>query len=204
MSLEHLAPELLVQILYSLHTISDVLNLTQTCKRLRNLFRAMRRLPTLFAAAEREFGPVDDIIRLVTWHRSQPVFGFPDASPVTVTQNVGLLRQVLEIGRTAKKIEELYPVRRWGEDRYLERRSLTSEESFRVRRAVYRYWLFCEAFQNKLHTRGTRSLPGVVEERSKMLRGWGSGKSIFLPSKTRVCDPTVPLQDKTNLNTSNG
>lgn len=176
MSLTDLAPELLTQIFSSLHSIPDVLNLTQTCKRLHHLLRSSRRLPTLFAAAEREFGPLNDIVRLVTWNGTESQWGSSDTPLVAVAQNTELLKQILKIGRVANKIAELYPGRKWGEDRYLERRSLSKDEIWRVRRAVYRYWLFCEAFQNKMCTRLSRCLPRATEERNRLLRDWGSGK----------------------------
>lgn len=176
MALANLAPELLTQIFSSLHTISDVLNLAQTCRRLHGLLRSSQRLPTLFAAAEREFGPVSDILRLVTWNGNDSYSKRLNVHFKAVAQNAELLKQILKVGRVAKKIEDLYPSRKWGETRFLERRSLTDDEGWRLRRAVYRYWLYSEAFQNKLCTRGSRCLPQVVEERNKLLRDWTSGK----------------------------
>lgn len=177
MSLPELAPELLNQVFSSLHSITDVLNLAQTCKRLHHLLRSSQRLPTLFAAAEREFGPINDILRLVTTNRVEAAWGRSTTQFAAVAQNIELLKQVIGVGRVAKKIEDLYPARKWGENRYLDRRSLTEEESWRLRRAVYRYWLYCESFQNRSCTRGSRCLPQIVEERNKLLRDWTSGKS---------------------------
>lgn len=183
MSLAELAPELLTQVFSSLHSITDVLNLAQTCKRLHNLLRSSQRLPTLFAAAEREYGPVSDILRLVTSTRTESYWGRPKTHLTTVAQNIELLKQVIGMGRVAKKIEDIYPARKWGENKYLERRSLTEEEGWRLRRAVYRYWLYCESFQNRSCTRGSRCLPQVIEERNRLLRDWTSGEYGPLHSK---------------------
>lgn len=179
MSLAELAPELLTQIFSSLYSISDVLSLAQTCRRLHHLLRSSQRLPALFAAAEREFGPVNDILRLVTSNTSEVVWGRPKVHLASVAQNIELLKQIIQIGRVARKYEEMYPSRKWGDDRYLERRRLTEEEKWRLRRAVYRYWLYCETFQNRFCTRGSRYLPLLVEERNRSLRDWSSGKSYI-------------------------
>lgn len=184
MSLPDLAPELLTQVFSSLYSISDVLHLAQTCKRLHNMLRSSQRLPALFAAAEREFGPVNDILRFVTLNRSEVPWARSNTQFAAVTQNIALLKQIIVVGRVARKIEELYPSRKWGENRYLERRSLTEEEGWRLRKAVYRYWLYCESFQNKSCTRGSRCLPQIVEERNRLLRDWTSGE--FCPKNDTI------------------
>ena len=178
-SLTSLAPELLAQIYNSLSTVSDVISLSLTCHHLHYTLRSSQRLPTLFAAAEREFGPLDDIAQLLTYNASQPAHAKKTPQPSIV-----LLRQMIRVGNVARRIEELYPSRRWV-DNYVQRRSLTANESWRLRRAVYRYWLYCEAFQNRNFTRGLRQIPQVVEERAQLLRTWTTGE-IVLPSWVKV------------------
>lgn len=170
MSLNNLAPELVHHIYNSLSTISDVINLSITCRRLNCLLRHSQKLPTLFAAAEREFGPIEDIAQLVTFNTSQAVHIRREPQP-----SYALLRQMIKIGSVAKKFEEIYPSKRWQTD-FLNRRSLTAHEGYFLRRAVYRYWLFCEAFQNRSCVRSQRLLPHVVEERAQLLRTWTTGK----------------------------
>jgi len=168
-SLTAIPSELLSQIYNSLSTISDVLNLSLTSHHFHYHLRSSNRLPILFAAAERELGPLEDIAQLLTYNTSQPAHIRRKPQ-----QSATLLRQMIRVGDVAKKIEELYPSRRWTHN-FLERRILTGDETWRLRRAIYRYWLYCEAFQNRNYTRSTRQIPQIVEERAQLLRSWTSG-----------------------------
>lgn len=169
-SLTDLAPELVHNIYNNLSTISDVINLSITCRRLNFLLRNSQKLPTLFAAAEREFGPIEDIAQLVTYNTSQAVHNKRDP-----TQSYTLLRQMIKIGSVAKKIENIYPSRRWEAD-YMSRRCLTNEEAYSLRRAVYRYWLYCEAFHNRSWSRSQRLVMQAMEERTQLLRLWTTSR----------------------------
>lgn len=171
MSFIELAPELVHHIYNNLSTISDVINLSITCRRLNFLLRHSQKLPTLFAAAEREFGPIEDIAQLVTYNTSQAVHIKREPA-----QSYALLRQMITIGSVAKKIENIYPSRRWQTD-FLSRRSLTNEEAYTLRKAVYRYWLYCEAFHNRSCLRSQRLLLHIVEERKQLLRLWSTSRS---------------------------
>lgn len=183
-SLTTIPSELLSQIYNSLSTISDVMNLSLTSHHFHHHLRNSKRLPTLFAAAEREFGPLVDIAQLLTYNSSQPAHVLRRPQ-----QSYALLRQMIPVGAVARKVEELYPARRWA-DNYVERRSLSSDEAWRLRRAVYRYWLYCEAFQNINYTRITRQLPQVVEERAQLLRSWTTGKSSLTSEGHMTLTPT--------------
>ena len=169
MPLINLAPELISHIFHALYSINDVVNLSLTCRHLNHLLKHSQKLSTLLFAAEREFGPAHDIMQLVTFNAAQPAY-VQRQPPLTYA----LLRQMIKVGSVAQKFVEIYPERRW-QDNFLERRSLTSEEEWKVRRAIYRYWLYCEAFQTRFYTRATRMLPHVIEERSQLLRGWTTG-----------------------------
>lgn len=168
MSFADLAPELIHQIYNALHSINDVINLSLTSHHFNSLLKHCQKLPTLFSAAEREFGPLNDIAQLVTYNTSQPVH-----VKRTPRQSYALLRQMIRIGGVAQKYVEIYPERRW-QDNFLERRALTAHEAWRIRRAVYRYWLYCEAFQGRSNTRAMRMIPQVVEERAQLLRTWST------------------------------
>ena len=170
MALTDLAPELISHIYNTLYSINDVVNLSLTCRHMNHLLKHSQKLSTLFSAAEREFGPIEDITQLVTHNASQPVH--IRRQPV---QSYALLRQMIKIGSVAQKFVDIYPERKW-QDNYLQRRSLTMSEMWKVRRAIYRYWLYCEAFQTRSHTRVMRMVPQVVEERCQLLRAWTTGK----------------------------
>lgn len=169
MLLDELAPELIHHLYNSLTSISDVIHLSSTCKRLQNLLPRSQKLQTLFYAAEQEFGPLQDVTQLLTYNASQPVHlrRYPQ-------QSYALLTRIVQVGRVAKQIEQIYQVKRWEED-FINRRSLTDRERVKIRRAVYKYWLYCDAFHNKTWTRSHRMLPHFVEERAQLLRTWTTG-----------------------------
>ncbi|KAK6812094.1 hypothetical protein RU639_012254 [Aspergillus parasiticus] len=64
MSFNHLATELLLHVFRSCETISDILNLASTCRRLRTVFNRSNKLQIFTDIAEREFGPLNEIIQI--------------------------------------------------------------------------------------------------------------------------------------------
>ncbi|KAL4916094.1 Brix domain-containing protein [Aspergillus aurantiobrunneus] len=170
MPFHYLATELLLHIFRSCDTISDVLNLAATCRRFRNVFNRSNKLPILVHAAEMEFGPVDDIIQIVTHNTSQPAH-LARTAPLTAS----LLKQVVQIGRAAQKWETIYPVKKWKLD-FENRRSLSDEERFRLRRAVYRLWLYHRAFHTREYDRYNRNLQNIVIERAQLLHNWATSE----------------------------
>lgn len=171
MAISDIPSEIVYQIYNTLHSINDAINLSLTNRHFNTLLKHSQKLPTLFAVAEREFGPLDDVAQLVTYNSSEPahIKRHPQ-------QNYSLLRQMIKIGGVAQKCVELFPEKRW-QDNYLERRALSGHEVWKVRRAIYRYWLYCEAFQSRGNTRTMRMLPYKVEERAQLLRTWNTGRS---------------------------
>merc|ERR1711974_587076 len=105
------------------------------------------------ASLSREYGPLDDIVQIVTQNSSQPAHIQRD-----VPISDALLKQIVATGRVAQKYEEIYPLKKWKTD-FASRRLLTSAERFNLRRALYRLWLFDSAFHNSSHVRFSRSLP---------------------------------------------
>lgn len=169
MTLGRLATEILLHIFRSCDGVSDILNLAATCKRLYRLFHTLpNRLQVLANCAEAEFGPVEDIVQLVTHNVSQPVHVLREA-PMTTA----LLRQIVRVGKVARNWESIYPVKKWKVD-YESRRSLTAEERFRLRRALYRLWLYHRAFHMGFFDRFTRHLWPVIQHRAKLLHNWST------------------------------
>lgn len=168
MRIDDLPPELLLHIFRSCDSVFDVLNLASTCRRLRRVFNTSNKLPILADAAEAEFGPLRDIIQLVTHNTSQPAHIIREAP-----MSDALLKQIVSVGRVAKKWEEIYPLKKWKTD-FECRRLLTDEERFRLRRALYRLWLYDRAFHNRLFDRYSRNLRHVVVERSQLLHNWST------------------------------
>ena len=123
-NINDLASELLLQIFRSCTSISDVVNLSLTCRRMHTLLPASQKLPILFLAAEAEFGPLHDAIRLATFIRHAPINVVHDP-PLSYQ----LLRQVVFAGRIAERWTEIYQLQKWaGEENFVSRRSLSSDE----------------------------------------------------------------------------
>lgn len=168
MPFDYLATELLLHIFHSCESVSDVLNLTLTCRRFHRVFRSSNKLQLLTAAAECEFGPFHDIVQLLTQNASQPVHLIRSAP-----MSFPLLKQIVQVGRVARQWEIIYPLKKWKTD-YENRRSLTDDERFRLRRAVYRLWLYHRAFHTRLYDRFSRNIRQVVLERTQLLHNWST------------------------------
>lgn len=170
MQLSDLPNELLLHIFQSCSSIPDVLNLAATCHHFRSILTPSQRLPVLFQVAEAQFGPLADAISLVTHNTSQPAH-IPRVSPPL---SFALLTRLLEVGRVANQWTAIYPMRRWRGPDSASRRLLSSRECYRVRRAVYRLWLYTAAFHTVHHPRTTRlSLP-IIGIRAALLRPWST------------------------------
>lgn len=166
MRFNYLATELLLHIFRSCDTISDVMNLAAASRRFRDVFNRSNKLQIFIEAAEMEFGPVDDIVQVAT-HNTSQLAHLHRTAPLTAS----LLKQVVEIGRAAQKWEIIYPIKKWKLD-FENRRSLSNEERFRLRRAIYRLWLYHRAFHTREYDRFSRSLRNTVAERAQLLHNW--------------------------------
>lgn len=170
MLFENLATELLLHIFRSCTSISDVLNLALACRRFHRVFSSTQKLSILMNAADAEYGPIHDIIQLVTQNASQPAHVIRGA-PLSAA----LVEQVVEIGRVAKKWEDIYPVKKWKVN-FEDRRLLTEHERFCLRRAIYRLWLYGRTFHSRLFPRTTRMMKHVVVERAELLHNWSTNE----------------------------
>ena len=182
--LDRLATELLLHIFRSCDSISDILNLAATCKRIHRLLHTMPdKVQVLGDCAENEFGPIEDIVQLVTHNESQAVHVVRTA-PVSMT----LLGQIVRIGRVARRWERIYPIKKWKVD-YENRRSLTREEHFRLRRAVYRLWLYHRAFHVGYFDRFTRHHWSVIRRRAQLLHNWSTDELAEIEDlRSVMCD----------------
>jgi hypothetical protein len=162
----NLPNEILVQICLSLADLASVIALSSTCHRLYDVYHSSKRLEILQEAADAEFGPIQDIIQLLTQNASQPAHRRRQ-----VPMSFSLLKQIIKVGRVATRYEEIYPFKKWKTD-YGNRRFLTKSERYGLRRAVYRLWLFDKAFHNAAHIRTCRKIPEVVRERAALLHNW--------------------------------
>ena len=166
MYLEDLANELLLHIFDFCSSIQDVLSLASANRRFHKVFSGSRKLSILFHAAEIQYGPLEDAIQLVTQNASQPSHHIR-----TAPLSLALLKQLITVGICAKKWEEVYPTKKWKHD-FEDRRLLTSNEAFRLRRAIYRSWLYTRAFHNARYPRTSRMMRHNILERAELLHNW--------------------------------
>ena len=170
MHFDSLPTEIITQIFLSVPDISSAIALSATCQHFNTVYHSSKRLNILHDAAEAEFGPVRDIVQLVTHNSSQPAH---------IRRNVrlsdALIKQIISVGRVAQRWEEIYPFKKWRSD-YANRRLLSNHERYLVRRAIYRLWLFTKAFHNSAHVRTCRSIPEVVRERAALLHNFSSAE----------------------------
>ena len=166
MQFSELANELVLHIFQSCSSVRDILALQATSRHFHSLLSPVRRLPILWTAAEHEYGPLSEATQIITYNPSQPAH-HKRMLPETLPN----LKNLVKVGKIAKKWEGIYPEKKW-KDNYTERRSLNTEECFRLRRAVYRLWLYSEAFHTKDHVRTARRLHSNVIQRVALLRNW--------------------------------
>ncbi|KAJ9642824.1 hypothetical protein H2199_004345 [Coniosporium tulheliwenetii] len=168
MLLEDLATEIVAHVFLSCTSISDVLALSSTCKRFRRIYTSSQRLPILQHAAEAQYGPLEDVIQLLTHNASQRAHIIR-----SVPFSLALLKQIVHTGRIAEKWSDIYPFKKWKHD-FEHRRTLTSSERYRLRRALYRLWLYTCAFHNPAHPRSLRMNHLILHERAQLLHNWST------------------------------
>jgi len=197
MYLQELAAELVMHVYRQCSSVIDVLNLSRTCRRMHQLLPASDKISILAQAIDKELGPLQDIIQVITFNESQSahVIRSPPLS-------YALLRQSIRVGKIAQSYEDLYPSYRWNSN-YVNRRALTTEERYHLRRAIYRHWLYAKAFHNRAHPRSTRLLPAVVAERCQLLRVWTTEELVEIEDvrgmledivATRICPSIGEVQ----------
>ncbi|KAF9695206.1 hypothetical protein EKO04_007060 [Ascochyta lentis] len=194
MLFEDLATELVIQILFSCSSVNDVLALSTTCRRFRNISLSSQRLAILEHAAEAQYGPLLDLTQLLTHNSSQPAHIIR-----TVPFSLALLKQMVHAGRIATKWCDIYPFKKWKHN-YENRRLLTSEEQYRLRRAIYRIWLYSRAFHNALHPRESRVTRPIIQKRAALLHNWSTMEISEIADTTAVIREVV----QNNICPSNG
>lgn len=168
MLFEDLATELVSHIFFSCTAVTDVLALASTCRRFRRIYTSSQKLAILETAAEAQFGPLQDLTQLLTHNASQPAHVLR-----SVPFSLALLKQMVHTGRVAEKWCNIYPFKKWKYN-YENRRLLTSSERYRLRRAIYRLWLYSRAFHNRDHPREFRASKLVIQKRAELLHNWST------------------------------
>lgn len=194
MLFEDLATELVIQVLLSCNSINDVLALSATCRRFHNISISSQRLAILEHAAEAQYGPLLDVIQLLTYNSSQPAHTIR-----TAPFSLALLKQIVHAGRVAEEWCAIYPFKKWKHN-YESRRLLTREERYRLRRAIYRTWLYSRAFHNALHPRESRVTRPIIQKRAALLHNWST------PEISEIADVNSIIREvvQNNICPSNG
>lgn len=170
MYFDDLPTEITTQIFLSVSDLASAIALSSTCHRFHNVYHSSKKLLILSQAAEAEFGPVSDIIQLVTHNASQSAHVRRD-----VPVSDALIRQVVKAGRIARRWEEVYPFKKW-KSNFASRRILSGHERYLIRRAIYRLWLYAKAFHNASHVRTCRGMTEFVRERARLLQNFSTAE----------------------------
>ncbi|CAI6333366.1 unnamed protein product [Periconia digitata] len=194
MLFEDLATELISHIYLSCTSVTDVLTLSSTCRRFRRIYSSSQKLSILENAAEAQFGPLEDVTQLLTHNASQPAHIFRH-----VPFSIALLKQIVRAGRTAEKWCHMYPFKKWKYN-YEQRRLITSEEQYRMRRAIYRLWLYSRAFHTREYPREIRASKLVVQKRAGLLHNWSTSELAEIADVHNVLREVV----HSNICPSNG
>lgn len=194
MLFEDLATELVIQVLFSCTSVNDVLALSSTCRRFRNISLSSQRLAILEHAAEAQYGPLLDLTQLLTHNSSQPAHIIR-----TVPFSLALLKQMVHAGRIAEKWCDIYPFKKWKHN-YEARRLLTNSERYRLRRAIYRTWLYSRAFHNALHPRESRVTRPIIQKRAALLHNWTTAEIAEIADINSIIREVV----QNNICPSNG
>ena len=194
MLFEDLATELVIQVFLSCSSINDVLALSTTCRRFRNISLSSQRLAILEHAAEAQYGPLLDLTQLLTHNSSQPAHFTRD-----VPFSFALVKQIVHAGRIAEKWCNIYPFKKWKHN-YESRRLITDDERYRLRRAIYRTWLYSRAFHNALHPRESRVTRPVIQKRAALLHNWTTPEIAEIADVNNVVREVV----QNNICPSNG
>lgn len=170
MMFESLPTEIINQIYLSCASIGDVVALSSSCHRLRRIFASSQKLNILAHAADVQYGPLRDVTQLLTQNASQPAHVVRN-----VPLSIALLKQIVTTGKTAERWCDIYPFKKWKVN-FEDRRLLRPEERRRIRRALYRLWLYSRAFHNGAHSREMRMQRPIVAERAALLHNWPTGE----------------------------
>ncbi|EHY54833.1 hypothetical protein HRR83_009516 [Exophiala dermatitidis] len=169
MAIQRLAAELIVRIFESLTSVSDILNLSLSCHYFNGVLTKSQKLGLFFNATDKEMGPIGEIIQLLTQNNAQ-LLHIQRSPPLSQA----LLSQVNAAARVADRIVKLYPSFRWVDAESAQRRLLTDSEARRLRRAVYRFWSYTQAFHSPPSPLVIRPDQLPATERLHLLRSWST------------------------------
>jgi len=160
--------------------LSSLLALAGTSYRLHQVYLVHRSALNALAL-DTTYGPIQDVIQLATHNASQEPHIKRD-----VPLSAALERNVIFYGNTALRWEEIYPFKKWHGEQSINRRLLTDDERRKLRRAVYRIWLYDAAYHNPHFSRYTRRMLQVQTKRLQLLQGWTNAELAELVDMQRI------------------
>lgn len=160
--------------------LPTLLALASTSYRLHEVY-VLHRSALNASALDTTYGPIQDVIQLATHNASQDPHIMRN-----VPLNAALERDIVQLGETALRWEEIYAFKKWHGERSLNRRLLTNEERCRFRRAIYRIWLYGEAYHNPHFSRYTRRVLQVQSKRLQLLQGWSTAQLAEIVDVQRI------------------
>jgi hypothetical protein len=140
--MKDLPVELIQKIYKSCYDVRSVISLSKTCKQFHAAFESSQKLNILQIVIRRDFDPLEEAIQVVTYNESEPAYQYRDPAI-----SLALIKQLYTVGSTVNKWCDIWPLLRWREDTS-SRRLLLPHELTRLRRALFRYWLYTVAYHS--------------------------------------------------------
>ncbi|KAH8820592.1 hypothetical protein F5884DRAFT_826955 [Xylogone sp. PMI_703] len=190
MSLTVLSTEVLQRI-YELSSVQDLLHLAQTSKKTYNAFIGYK-LPLLEQAVYNTYSPVPELYKLVissepdgcrkplsTEVRRDTFLSRIMRAPPNPFMTFELIVKMVQFGKVAAKWTEFWPRLCWKYN-YFQRRLLRPHEQERLRAAIYRYWIYNNLFHDELYVRSHQRMPLPNDAQDPRLRFLRSFTTIEL------------------------
>lgn len=177
--MQYLPLEIIQLIFGFLPDIESIFALSATCRLFHQAYASSQKLIVVNKVLETQFGPLHDVIQLVTLNSSELPHHTRDPN-----FSLALAKQIVKCGRTANRWIALYPMLRW-RVKTENRRFLDQEERHRLRRAIYRLWMYNSAhtmeFESSVGPRILRQYP------TRELREIDELRAVFRDTLTHDC-----------------
>lgn len=135
-----LPTEIIQHIYLDLPTVQCIRSLSLASRRFHAAYsHSSQKLLIASRVLETQYGPLHDATQLVTLNSAQAVHHTREPA-----FSLALAKQIVDKGHIVNTWVLLYPILLWRSNP-TSRRTLTSEEAYRLRRALYRFWIYNEA-----------------------------------------------------------
>lgn len=142
-----LPTEIIQHIFFDLPTVQSIHSLCLSSKRFHAAYaHGSQKLLIAERVLEAQYGPLHDATQLVTLNSVQPVHHIRKPA-----FSLALAKQIVDKGWVVERWTQLYPLLLW-RSQPTARRTLDSAEAYRLRRALYRFWIYNEACADEART----------------------------------------------------